>query len=99
MKPQVIRWEDPPISRNIGNKGGRRADSAWNDVAQTLREERGRWAVIHVSREKQPAMSVRSFVTEGRRICFRPQGDFEACVRSWRGVHTVYARYMGEDFS
>ena len=97
-KPRVLRWEDPPPSMNVGNKGGRPADSAWNYVAEALRDERGRWGVVFEG-ERTPAMGVRSFITEGRRICFRPQGDYEACVRSWRGTYTVYARYMGEDFS
>lgn len=97
-EPRVIKWEDPPHSRNVGNKGGRPADSMWNGVAEQLRGERGRWAVVFEGGRRH-AMSIRGFITEGRRICFRPHGDFEACVRSWNGVHTVYARYMGEDFS
>lgn len=94
--PKVLRWEDPPHSMNVGNRSGRPADSQWNPVAEQLKDERGRWGVVFVG-ERRGAMSVRSFISEGRRICFRPVGDFEACVRSWRGVHTVYARYLGDD--
>ncbi len=98
-RPTVIRWADPPASRNVGNRGGRPADSVWNDVAETLRAERGRWAVLYEG-GRPGARSVRDFVAEGRRICFRPAGDFEACMRSWDGVHTVYARYLGDgDFT
>ncbi len=98
VKPRVLRWEDPPHSRNLGNKGGRPTDSRWNDIAETLRDERGRWAVVFEG-ERQLAMSARSRISEGRTVCFRPLGDFEACVRSYEGTYTVYARYMGEDFS
>lgn len=96
--PAVLKWEDPPYSRHAGSgagRGGRPADSMWNGVAEQLRDERGRWALIYQG-ERKPAMAVRTFVTEGRRVCFRPVGDFEACMRSWGGVHFVYARYMGE---
>lgn len=98
LAPAVLKWEDPPPSRKSSPASGRPADSAWNGVAEQLRGERGRWALIFRG-DKQGASSVRDFVTEARRICFRPVGDFEACVRSWDGKHYVYARYMGEDLS
>lgn len=98
LAPAVLKWEDPPHSRKANNSGGRRPDSAWNGVAEQLSAERGRWAVVFRGTRRE-ALTVRCIVTEGRRVCFRPIGDFEACVRSWDGVHTVYARYMGEDFS
>lgn len=96
----VLRWEDPPPSKNASNKSGRPPISAWNGVADELRAERGRWAVVY-SGDKSTALNVRKSVSEGRLACFRPIGDFEACLRSREGVHTLYARFLGdgEDFS
>lgn len=91
---KVIRWEDPPHSRNVGNQGGRPPDSQWSALADQLRDEPKRWAVIFEG-DRTTAMSVRSKAVEGRSVCFRPRGAFEARVRSWNGTYTVYARYMG----
>lgn len=98
MTPRVIRWEDPPPCRNSSERSGRPPGSEWNGVAEQLKDERGRWAVVFEG-EREQALTVRKFIVEARRVCFRPMGDFEACIRALSGVHTIYARYMGDDFS
>lgn len=94
-KRKIIRWEDPPHSRNWGNVGGRPRGSEWDEVAAALRDEPGRWAVVYVG-DRRGAMSARTKIAMGAGACFRPQGAFEAAARSWDGVHTVYARYLGD---
>jgi len=94
-KPRVLRWEDPPPSRHASEKNGRPPGSAWDGVAGELRAERGRWAVVYAG-DKSTALNVRKSVVEGRLACFRPIGDFEARLRSRDGVHTLYARFLGD---
>lgn len=100
MNPAVIRWEDPPPSKNASHKSGRPAGSAWDGVASELRAERGRWGVVYVG-DKLTALNVRKSISEGRTACFRPIGDFEACLRSIDGAYALYARFLGdgEEFS
>lgn len=92
---RVLSWEDPPPSKNASHRSGRPPVSAWNRVAEELRGERGRWGVLYEG-EKSTALNVRKSVAEGRLACFRPIGDFEACLRSSDGKHVLYARFLGD---
>lgn len=94
---EIIRWEDPPHSRNWGNVGGRPADSEWNTVAEHLRDEPRRWAVIFEG-DRSGANWAKARVMSASAVCFRPLGAFQAAIRSnGEGTWTVFARYMGEE--
>lgn len=93
--PRIIRWEDPPPARNGRGAGGRPLGSRWDEVAETLRDEPGRWAVI-VEGTAAQASAATARIRLATARCFAPAGTFEARVRSdTGGVHTVYARHVG----
>jgi len=96
VQRKIIRWEDPPPPRNGRAGGGRPPGSPWDGIAEVIRDERGRWAVIFESRSASEAGSVRVKVSQGAALCFTPAGHFQARVRTINGVHTVYVRYVGE---
>ncbi|BCJ45356.1 hypothetical protein GCM10010168_86250 [Actinoplanes ianthinogenes] len=91
---EIIRWENPPPSRR--NPGGV-VGSRWDEVAEQLRDERGRWAVVYEG-DANNASSAASIIRMGNVACFRPTGDFEAVSRRSpsTGRTTVYARYLGD---
>lgn len=88
----VIRWEEPPPPRN-----GQRSDSErtpWAVIAQELKGEPGRWAVVH---EGGPNPKLATRIETGLSPWFRPAGTFEATQRQVGPVVTIYARYVGGD--
>ncbi|WP_045746418.1 hypothetical protein [Actinoplanes rectilineatus] len=93
-KHQVIRWENPPPSK-VTVPAGRQPGSQYDDIASLLRDEPGRWAVIHEYKEKARATSASTTVKQAQVLCFAPAGSFEAVVRSINGVSVVYARFLG----
>lgn len=81
-----IRFEDPP-----------KAPSSWADVAEELRAQPGRWAVV---RDKSSGVKPNGFFTYASRIRrgtgpFAPAGSFEAVVRDVDGEMRVFARFVG----
>jgi hypothetical protein len=92
---QIIRWENPPPPQNGRVSGGRPRGSRWDEVARQLRDEPRRWAVIFEG-SRIAAFSVVSSVRQASTSCFGPAGSFEARSRSFDGVHSVYARFLGD---
>jgi hypothetical protein len=94
---RIIKWEDPPESSSLCSKPGpgRPAGSQWDPIAEALREEPGRWALIFEG-EKGAASSLRARIVTASVLCFCPRGAFQAKERVWAGVYSVYARYVGE---
>ncbi|GIF14825.1 hypothetical protein FHX34_103533 [Actinoplanes teichomyceticus] len=43
------------------------------------------------------AASITTRIRQGSVRCFAPAGSFEACTRSFEGVYTIYARYVGDE--
>ncbi|WIM97810.1 hypothetical protein ACTOB_001364 [Actinoplanes oblitus] len=91
---EIIRWENPPPPARPGQH---LTGSRWDGVAEILRDERGRWAVVYEG-DVNNASSIASVIRMGNVACFRPTGDFEAVSRrsSTTGLTTVYARYLGD---
>lgn len=90
----VIRWEDPPPTRK--GKDGLRGwvkSPLWRAIADELRSQPGRWAVV--AEDANPGVA--GHIRRGHYEAFRPKGSFEArCVGSAGMLPTVYARYVGE---
>lgn len=84
----VIRWEDPPVP----NKAGRRPSRYWIAIADDLKADPRRWAVIYQG-ARNGALADR--VKKGQ-SAFAPAGAFEAAERVEDGIYRVYARYLGE---
>lgn len=91
---QVIRWEQPPATNAKGGQG--RANSKYDPVADQLLDRPNEWALVWETADPDAAASVSGVIREGRVVCFRPRGDFEACVRTVNGARRVYARYLGD---
>ncbi|GIF08709.1 hypothetical protein [Actinoplanes siamensis] len=91
---EILRWETPPPPARPGNGI---TGSRWDQVAEQLRDERGRWAVVYEG-EANNASSIASVIRMGNVACFRPTGDFEAVSRRSpaTGRVAVYARYLGD---
>lgn len=95
-KLKIIRWENPPPSRMARSKGGSR-ESMWDDVAEWLRAEPGRWALVRENVSKANATSANVMIYSGGATCFRPRGSFEAAMRTnVDGTYNLFARYVGE---
>lgn len=92
----VIRWERPPPTQ--ARNGGRPADSyssRYAAIADELRANPGRWAVI----DEFTGNHNRGLATKirlGSMLCFTPAGDFESVSRRSDGVVLTYARYLGD---
>ena len=69
-----MKWEDPPEKR-------------WEPIAQELKDNPRRWALIEV-----PSPGYGIHIKRGRLKAFRPAGAFE--VR--HSKKALYIRYIGE---
>lgn len=84
-----FRFEDPPPAA--------RAPRRFDEVAQRLKENPGRWAVVAVFDKRTNAGSLSRRITHGLSKCWEPAGDFEGTRRTiTKTEHRVYARYMGD---
>ncbi|MEV6297829.1 hypothetical protein AB0M02_00315 [Actinoplanes sp. NPDC051861] len=92
MPFRILRWEDPPHAQAPAKGGGR---SKWTEVADALREEPDRWAVLYEGRP-YAATTLATVIRSGKIRCFCPTGSFAAVSRKHNDVVTVYARYVGE---
>jgi hypothetical protein len=101
---KIIRWAEPPaltpeqLAASDHRKGGSRG-SQWDDVADALRGEPGKSAVI-ASGNRNTISAIAEKVRSGTLACFRPAGAFTTTRRT---VHTpagpvvdLYARFVGE---
>lgn len=90
----VIRWEKPPPALRVGGRG--KPGSRYDGLAEELRANPGREAVIHETPNRNVANSVAGLIREARVRCFEPRGDFDACTRRVDGMVRVYAWYLGD---
>lgn len=89
---KILRWENPPPARHVPGRRG----SQFDELADILRDEPARWAVVYDGDNPTAAGSIASKVKTGNVKCFAPAGSFEATVRKLReGRIAVYARYVG----
>ena len=87
----MIRWEEPP---EHGNK--RAAKLKYQDLADALRAEPKRWAVVAEGITTGTAGGMASRIRRGQGP-FGPAGSFEARVIGPPGGQGVlYARYVGK---
>lgn len=70
----ALTWKEPPPKR-------------WDSVAEELRANPGRWAVVEL-----PGVAYTSHIKRGTLKAFRPAGAFE--VRSHKGE--FFIRYKGD---
>lgn len=90
---EILRWEDPKPSLQPRENGYSR--SRYRDIADELRAQQGRWAVIaEFSGRNRTALA--THISRGAIGCFRPAGDFDAVSRQVFGLTTIYARYVGD---
>lgn len=71
---------------------GRGFQTAWVDVATSLRARPGEWAKIATKPNPAAAHMMANHISNGVLKAFRPPGEFEATSR---GCDT-WARYVGE---
>lgn len=90
----IIRWEDPPPPK-AGTRSTSAGHSRYAPIAEGLRANPGRWAVVL---EGRPGVgtALATHIRMGHMKCFTPAGDFEATMRSIGGRGLVYARYLGD---
>jgi hypothetical protein len=90
----VIRWEDPkPSMQPVETKT---RWSRYQAVADELRAQPGRWAVIDIFLgPKRTALA--AHIRRGAIVCFTPAGDFDAVSRQVYGSTVIYARYVGDE--
>lgn len=93
MKEQakVIRWEEPPPT----NRPPGASSSRYEALAEELRAQPGRWAVVYDGPVKS-FTGLGNHIRQGAVRCFAPAGDFDATSRSSAGRIRVYARYVGD---
>jgi hypothetical protein len=91
---RVLRWEDPPLDpyAAVRSRGHESRRHPWALVAETLRSQPGRWALVHVGTRAELAWKIR----HGMPAPFAPAGDFEAVGRHRGRECRVYARYLGD---
>ena len=97
-----IDWQEPPPPNDIRDvllgvldcaddlppSGGRKGSAEWRSVADALRANPNRWALV----KKDAAHTIAWQIQHGRIAAFR-QGVFEAVVRKQpSGKYNVFAR-------
>ena len=79
----------------ISNKRGRRRTSKYAAMAERLRANPGKWALINPSTN---ATGLASMIRRGKHAQFRPAGAFEVVTdRNDDGTTRVFCRYIGEE--
>ena len=77
-------WADLPAQRG---------EPVWSELADQLREEPGRWALLG----QQIARATAHHIQTGRYASFRPAGTFQARVRNTNGNRAdVYVRAVAK---
>lgn len=91
--PRIIKWEEPP---------GRHRSSGrlnWTPVADELRANPGRWALVHEAQtadaDVRTSRGVASGIKTAALTAFRPAQSFEAVSRMHGNRCYVYARFVG----
>lgn len=91
-KAQIIAWEEPPPSR-MGRRP-RDTPSEWEPIADQLRTNPGRWAVVYEG-PRGGAGGLAWLIRRGALDGFDFPGDFEACIRGTAQATRTYVRYVG----
>lgn len=92
---RIIRWEEVPPHRGNPNPTIHATRSRWEQVAVELIVNQGRSAVIEEASSRSTLDNLAVRIRRGHYGCFAPAGDFDAAVRTIRGVHCLYAWYIG----
>lgn len=83
-----MKWEDPPPDARFT-----RRHEPWEQVAQRLRDDPLRWAVV--AEGANPSLVTK--IRKGQILAFQPAGHFDATSRGTRTKDVkIYARYIGE---
>lgn len=88
---KVLRWEEPPPAK----RGAVTSSSRFDALAEELRAQPGRWAVIYDGTTKSFS-GMAHHIRQGAIRCFAPAGDFDATYRASADGVRVYARYVGD---
>ena len=86
---EEIQWKEPPPAKTVKHPTG-----TYVAVADTLRKNPGKWAIVKEDSQGNLAVFIRAGKVQG----FAPAGAFEAVSRAnglGRGRATVYARFVG----
>lgn len=84
----TIDWQDPPPAAQPKKK------YEWAAVAEALRENPGRWALV-LTDSKPSTVTLVTRIRQGSITAFRPAGHYDATSRVVDGgVIRVYARYV-----
>jgi hypothetical protein len=91
-----MQWLDPPGSQDARTGP---TPKHVNEVRELKRNPK-RWAVLQVANDAAHATSLRSksyAIQQGRLQAFRPEDEFETCVRKLKdGKFALFVRYIGE---
>lgn len=95
---RILRWEAPSPDLNGAGRQRSNRDRAqmWQPVADELRANPGRWALIHESADAGRRVDLAFRICRGEPKAFAPAGDYEAVTRTRGGGLRVYARYLGD---
>lgn len=91
-----ITWKNPPMMNARSPKKRPGPDTKYEDVANKLRENPGRWAMFTEAATTGLAHRIKFGVLRG----FEPSGSFEATVRDVNPSNqeaTIYVRFVGEN--
>lgn len=62
-----------------------------------MRKKPGKWIVVSVHKNTSAASAAAHLIRIGYLTSYRPRDSFEAVLRTVKGEHKVYARYVGEE--
>lgn len=88
----VIDWQEPPADV-LKRRPHKTTESRHAPLAEELRAEPGRWALIYDGPSVGKASGLATHIRLGQILAFTPTGDFDAV--SCRG--RAWARYVGGD--
>lgn len=88
---EIIAWATPTFKRKQRTWAGK-----WAQVAQTLKDRPGEWALLRYCEAREGADQLASTIRLGLSGSWRPAGVFEARSEPAELGWAVYARYLGE---
>ncbi|SRR6266566_2773270 len=97
---KVFEWGDPPDKPKSNGRVGARVSTYWSEVAQTLRDCPGQWAMVIEGSTPANVSNLCNRIKKGTSKAFLPAGDFEALYRRVKEddgtvVYRAFARFVG----
>jgi hypothetical protein len=95
---KILRWAEPDPLPFLPHRGhGGPPGSEWDEVADQLRSEPGKSAVVYEG-TRNGASSVASIFSRGTLVATRPAGAFEVQRRTAPGTQVVevFVKYVGD---